>query len=69
MEKTIAETRAAVAPMKYGDEKALLSTTTTVMESLYLWLTGTNFDLQENRSLKRKQAEDLWNNCTFTISR
>jgi hypothetical protein len=55
--------------MKYGDEKALLSTTTTVMESLYLWLTGTNFDLQENRSLKRKQAEDLWNNCTFTISR
>jgi len=69
LERTFAETRAAVAPMKYGDEKSLLSTTTTVMESLYLWLTGTNFDLQENRSLKRKQAEDLWNNCTFTISR
>lgn len=69
LEKTRAETKATVAPMKYGDEKELLSATTLVMEDLYLWITGTKFDLEENRRLQRGRAEALWGNCNFSIPR
>ena len=67
LERTRAEERATVAPMKYGDEKDLLAVTTPVMEDLYLWITGTNFDLDENRRLQRERAEALWGNCSFSI--
>jgi hypothetical protein len=67
LELTRAEERAPVAPMKYGDEQELLKITTRVMEDLYLWITGTNFDLAENRRLQRKRAEALWKHCVFQI--
>ncbi|MBJ3783658.1 AbiU2 domain-containing protein [Devosia sediminis] len=67
LERTRAEDKTTVAPMKYGDEKELLAITTQVMEDLYLWITGTNFDLEENRKLQRERAEALWGNCNFSI--
>ena len=67
LEVTRAEDRAPVAPMRYGDEQELLKVTTRVMEDLYLWITGTNFDLEENRMLQRKRAEALWTHCVFQI--
>lgn len=67
LETTRAEEKAPVAPMRYGDEQELLTKTTTIIESMYLWITGTNFDLEDNRQLQRKRAEALWRHCTFDI--
>lgn len=67
LEETFAEKRGQVAPMKYGDERKLLEFTTDAIETLYLWVTGTNFDLAENRRLQAKYARALWENCSFDI--
>ncbi|MDH6234237.1 hypothetical protein M2281_004851 [Mesorhizobium soli] len=53
--------------MKYGDERKLLKYTTDAIETLYLWVSGTNFDLAENRRLQAKYARALWENCSFDI--
>ncbi|KQU97284.1 hypothetical protein ASC68_10720 [Devosia sp. Root105] len=67
LDKTRAEQRGVVEPAKYGDEKVLLEKTEQVVEALYLWLNGTNFDLAHNRSMHRRHVEELWTNCTFSI--
>lgn len=67
LETTRAERRGEVVPMKYGDEKSLLGTTLKIVETLYLWVSGTHFDLAEVADINRRHAEELWTNCHFTI--
>ena len=66
--ETRAEKKGIVAPMKYGDEQALLRETTRIIEELYLWVTGTNFDLSDNRELQARRARALWSNCKFDVT-
>lgn len=68
LDQTFAEKRGEVAPMKYGDEKALLDITTDAIETLYLWVSGTNFDIAESRQRQAKYAHALWDHCNFTVS-
>lgn len=68
LDETRAEKRGQVAPMKYGDEQLLLKHTTDIIEILYLWMTGTHFDLAGNRQLQAKYALALWSKCRFDIA-
>jgi hypothetical protein len=68
LDETRAEKRGQVAPMRYGDERELLQRTTEIIETLYLWVKGTHFDLAENRELQAKYALALWGRCRFDIA-
>gem|GEM_PF-2012890 len=67
LDGTRAEKRGEVVPMKYGDERKLLEITTDAIETLYLWVKGTHFDLDDNRKLQARYAQALWGNCRFEI--
>ncbi len=58
-----------IAPMKYGDERAILSASTEIVEALYRWVNGTGFSFSDSREIDRKNAEALWSACTFNIER
>lgn len=68
LDETRAEKRGQVAPMKYGDERELLHRTTDIIETLYLWVKGTHFDLADNRQQQAKYAQALWGKCRFEIA-
>ena len=59
--------RGSVAPMKYGDEWEVLNATLPIVEALYRWINGCSFSFTESRDIDRKNAESLWNVCSFKI--
>ena len=61
------ESEATVASVHYGDETALLEDTVAVANALHHGLNRTSFDWSGSRAIARKNAEALWNNCTFDI--
>lgn len=62
------ESNGPVKPMKYGDEKKLLTISIRLVEDLYLWVNGTSFDISGGCvEIARKQAGELWLNCEFSI--
>lgn len=56
-----------VPPVIYGDERDMLNETLPIVEALYRWVNGTSLSFEDSRSIDRKNAEALWNACTFTI--
>lgn len=68
LSETRREKKGTITPIKYGDEKEILETTISLVEGLYLWVSGTSFDMvDESRSIARKRAKELWNHCKFEI--
>jgi AbiU2 len=56
-----------IAPMKYGDERAILDGTLPIVEALYCWINGCGFSFNDSREIDRKNAKALWENCKFSI--
>lgn len=68
LDATVAESKGSpIRAAKYGDEQKLLQETIEIIEGLYLRVSGTNFDLEENRAMHGRHAEELWRSCTFKI--
>lgn len=58
----------AVAKMKYGYERDLLRETVEIVQQLYRWVNGSDFDMVgECTNRAQENAEDLWYNCKFEI--
>jgi len=66
LEKTRAEGKGTVKPMKYGDEKDLLEKTIQVVGGLHLSINGADFDFSESTKIAQKRANALWSSCKFT---
>jgi hypothetical protein len=58
-----------VAPMKMGDEKALLEASIAIVEKLYRVITGRGFMIDEARETDQRNAAALWNGCKFDVLR
>jgi hypothetical protein len=56
-----------IAPMKYGDERAILDDTLPIVEALYCWVNGCSFSFDDSREIDRRNAKALWEGCKFTI--
>jgi hypothetical protein len=56
-------------PVKFGDEREILDATLPIVEALYCWVYGSSFSFQDSREIDRKNAQALWEACTFKISR
>jgi len=56
-----------VAPMQYGDERAILLASLPIVETLHCWVSGKSFSFDNSRDIDRKNAEALWKRCTFNI--
>ena len=56
-------------PMQYGDERDVLNATLPIVETLYCWVNGTSFSFEDSRQIDRKNAQALWQSCTFNITR
>lgn len=67
LDQTRAEKNQVVAPPKYDDERILLNRSLLIIETFSLWIRGINLSLDENLKYRRKEAGELWNNCTFAI--
>jgi hypothetical protein len=67
--KTRLESKQAVAPMRYGDERYLLWKSVAIINNLYLGINGVSLDWHESISYAKSNAEELWNNTTFSIPR
>lgn len=58
-----------ISPMKYGQENELLEKTVSIVEDLHWTTTGGSFDFHGSQKMRLKHAEELWNNCVFTVRR
>jgi len=58
-----------VSPMKYGDEREVLSCSLAIVEAFYCWVNGKSFSFADSQVIGRNNAEALWNRCTFDIQR
>jgi hypothetical protein len=56
-----------VPQVRYGDERDMLNDTLPIVEALYCWVNGTHLSFEVSRSIDRRNAEALWNKCTFNI--
>jgi hypothetical protein len=65
--KTSHEEMGPVLPMKYGDESKLLLDSLPLVEALHLWVNGKSFSFDKSREIARRNAEALWQHCTFQI--
>jgi hypothetical protein len=58
-----------VAPMKYGNERKLLSKSLLIAEALHRWINGKGFSFANSQKIARNNAEALWKRCTFDVER
>jgi AbiU2 len=58
-----------VAPMKYGDEREVLSCSLPIVEAFYCWVSGKSFSFADSQDIGRNNAEALWKRCIFDIQR
>jgi hypothetical protein len=63
------ERHGPVQPMKYGDETELLNASIPIIECLYRWVNGKGFTIEDSQTIDQKNAEALWNGCTFKVLR
>jgi hypothetical protein len=61
--------RRRVAPMRYGNERKLLSKSLSIVETLYRCVNGTSFCFADSQKNARRYAVALWKGCTFDIRR
>jgi hypothetical protein len=67
--ETNLEKAGPVAPVKYGDERALLFETLPIVQTLHRWINGKDFSFANSQEIARNNAEALWKRCTFDIER
>lgn len=65
LETTRREKKGPVAPMKYGDETALLNLSAPIVERLFCWVNGKSFSIDDSRRVDEENATSLWHNCKF----
>ena len=65
LETTRREKRGPVAPMKYGDETALVDLSAPIIERLFCWVNGKSFSIDNSRRIDEENATSLWQNCKF----
>jgi hypothetical protein len=53
----------------YGDEREVLDASLPIVEALYCWVNGRGFSFEDSRKIDRRNAEALWNGCTFKVLR
>lgn len=58
-----------IAPMKYGDERRVLSASLAIAQPIFCWVNGKSFDFDDSRRIDRENAKSLWEACTFDIKR
>ena len=56
-------------PVKYGDERDMLSATLPIIEALFCWVNGASLSFDDSREIDRKNARALWHACKFNIER
>ena len=61
------EEKGPVPPVKYGDERKLLLDSLALVKELHLWVNGRSFLFDDSRKSARRNAEELWKNCTFNV--
>jgi hypothetical protein len=61
------KTEEKVAPLRYGEERALLEDTVAVADALHCGLNGTSFDWEGSKQIARGNAAALWDNCAFDV--
>ena len=68
-QKKKVDEKGPVLPVKFGDERKLLLDSIPLMRALHLWMTGGDRDFlfDISRENARRNAEELWKNCTFNI--
>jgi len=65
LERTRREKHEPIAPMKYGDENAVLELSVPIVEQLYCWVNGKSFSIEEARRIDEENAASLWKGCKF----
>ena len=58
-----------VAPMKIGQETALLKASVSIVEKLYRVITGKGFMIDDAQEIDHRNAEALWKGCKFDVLR
>jgi hypothetical protein len=56
-----------VEKLQYGDETFMLDATVSVADALHHGLNRTGFDWNGSRNMARRNAQALWDHCTFDI--
>ncbi len=56
-----------VPKLKFGDETFILDQTVSFIETLHLYVCGTNAIAKESAKAHSRNASDLWSNCIFQI--
>ena len=56
-----------IAPVRYGDEREILTATCPLVEKLYCWINGTSFSVADSREIDRQNAHALWGGCRFDV--
>ena len=69
LEATRREKTATIAPMKNHDAIKMIDASITIVEPLYVWITGGSFSIDSSREIDRKNAKALWSGCKFEIER
>lgn len=69
LETTRREKSGPVQPMKYGDETKVMDASISILESLYCWVNGTSFSIENSQRIDQKNAEALWTGCKFVALR
>ena len=67
--QTRAEKSNPIGPAKYGDELKILELSIPIIEKLSECTNSGGISFEESRAIFRKSSEELWNNCTFSISK
>lgn len=62
-----AEGEGRVEKLQYGDETYILDATVEVADALHHGLNRTGFDWTGSRDMARRNAQALWDHCTFEI--
>lgn len=57
----------SVEKLNYGTETVILNATVEVADALHHGLNRTTFDWQGSREMARRNAQALWDHCTFEI--
>jgi hypothetical protein len=46
-----------------------LNASIPIIERLYCWVNGKSFSIEDSQGIDQKNAEALWNGCTFKVLR
>lgn len=68
LERTRREKQGPIAPMKYGEETAVLELSVPIIEQLYCWVNGKSFSIGDSRRIDDENARSLWQACKFDPS-